>query len=246
VVENNQDAPPLLAVRGLEVAYGPLTAVRGVDLDVDAGEIIALLGANGAGKTSALRGITGLVRPRAGRITFAGQRIDGVAPNRIVAAGMAHVPEGRRVFPGLSVLDNLLLGAWHGAGRRAGGTQRQLVFDLFPVLAGRVSQPSGSLSGGEQQMLAIGRALMSAPRMLLIDELSLGLSPIVVDGLLARLVELKRQGLGLVLIEQFVYRALAVADRVYVLAKGRVQFCGTPDEVVGAGALEAAYLSGGL
>ncbi|HEY3239616.1 MAG TPA: ATP-binding cassette domain-containing protein, partial [Acidimicrobiia bacterium] len=141
---------PLLAVHGLEVDYGPITAVRGVSLEVHPGEIIALLGANGAGKTSTLRGITGLIRPRAGRITFAGRRIDGAAPNRIVALGMAHVPEGRRVFPGLNVLDNLMLGAW-GAPPRAGAARRQLVFDLFPRLAERRSQAAGSLSGGEQQ-----------------------------------------------------------------------------------------------
>ena len=245
---------PLLAVRGLEVAYGPVTAVRGLNLDVGRGEIVALLGANGAGKTSTLRGITGLLRPRAGRVTFAGERIDGVGPDRVVARGVAHVPEGRRVFPGLSVTDNLTLGAWHlGASpasrsshRGAEGSQRQLVFDTFPRLAERRTQLAGSLSGGEQQMLAIGRALMSAPELLLIDELSLGLSPIVVDALLERLGALHRDGLSLVLIEQFVHRALAVADRVYLLAKGRVQFSGTPQEVADAGALEIAYLSGGL
>ena len=254
---------PLLAVRGLEVAYGPLAAVRGLNLEVAPGEIVALLGANGAGKTSTLRGITGLLRPRAGRVTFAGERIDGVGPDGVVARGMAHVPEGRRVFPGLSVADNLMLGAWHRRGRRAdpGGrgvsprqgrreppkdAQQQLVFDAFPLLAERRSQLAGSLSGGEQQMLAIARALMSAPTLLLIDELSLGLSPIVVDGLLERLAALNRDGLSLVLIEQFVHRALAVADRVHLLAKGRVQFSGTPQEVADAGAVEIAYLSGGL
>jgi branched-chain amino acid transport system ATP-binding protein len=233
-------------VRGLEVAYGPVTAVRGVNLDVGRGEIVALLGANGAGKTSTLRGITGLLRPRAGRVTFAGERLDGVGPDRVVARGVAHVPEGRRVFPGLSVTDNLMLGAWHRRGRGGDGVQRQLVFDTFPQLAERRSQAAGSLSGGEQQMLAIGRALMSAPRLLLIDELSLSLSPIVVDALLERLRSLNETGLSLVLIEQFVHRALAVADRVYLLAKGRVQFAGTPQEVADAGAMEIAYLSGGL
>jgi branched-chain amino acid transport system ATP-binding protein len=236
----------LLSVQGLEVAYGPVTAVRGLNLDVAEGEIVALLGANGAGKTSTLRGITGLVRPRAGRVTFAGERVDALGPDGVVARGMAHVPEGRRVFPGLSVVDNLMLGAWHGRGREREAAQRQLVFDTFPRLAERRSQPAGSLSGGEQQMLAIGRALMSAPKLLLIDELSLGLSPIVVDNLLDRLRALNADGLSLVLIEQFVHRALAVADRVYLLAKGRVQFSGTPQDVADAGAVEIAYLSGGL
>jgi branched-chain amino acid transport system ATP-binding protein len=144
------------------------------------------------------------------------------------------------------VADNLMLGAWHARGRGVESAQRQLVFDTFPRLAERRSQPAGSLSGGEQQMLAVGRALMSAPELLLIDELSLGLSPIVVDGLLDRLRSLNAAGLSLVLIEQFVHRALAVADRVYLLAKGRVQFSGTPEEVAAAGAVEIAYLSGGL
>jgi branched-chain amino acid transport system ATP-binding protein len=236
----------LLAVQGLEVAYGPVTAVRGLNLDVAAGEIVALLGANGAGKTSTLRGSTGLVRPRAGRVTFAGERVEGLAPDGVVARGMAHVPEGRRVFPGLSVADNLMLGAWHARSKGVEARQQQLVFDTFPRLAERRSQPAGSLSGGEQQMLAVGRALMSAPKLLLIDELSLGLSPIVVDALLDRLRALNAEGLSLVLIEQFVHRALAVADRVYLLAKGRVQFSGTPREVADAGAVEIAYLSGGL
>jgi branched-chain amino acid transport system ATP-binding protein len=179
-------------------------------------------------------------------VTFAGERVDALGPDGVVARGMAHVPEGRRVFPGLSVADNLMLGAWHARGRGVESAQRQLVFDTFPRLAERRSQPAGSLSGGEQQMLAVGRALMSAPELLLIDELSLGLSPIVVDGLLDRLRSLNAAGLSLVLIEQFVHRALAVADRVYLLAKGRVQFSGTPEEVAAAGAVEIAYLSGGL
>ncbi len=235
---------PLLSVRGLEVAYGPVVAVRGVSLDVHPGEIVALLGPNGAGKTSTLRGITGLVPPAAGTVTFAGDRIDRLAPDQVVARGLAHVPEGRRVFPGLSVLDNLMLGAW-GVRSRTASEQRQLVYELFPLLAERGAQLAGSLSGGEQQMLAIGRALMSAPRLLLIDELSLGLAPIVVDWLLAHLVELNREGLSLLLIEQFVHRALEVAARVYVLAKGRVQLAGSAQSIAGAAAVETAYLSGG-
>jgi branched-chain amino acid transport system ATP-binding protein len=235
--------PPLLTVRGLEVAYGPVVAVRGLSLDVHAGEIVALLGANGAGKTSTLRGVTGLLSPRAGRVTFAGRRIDGAAPAKVVALGMAHVPEGRRVFPALTVADNLMLGGWSRAGRRVAAAQRGLVFDVFPRLAERSGQRAGSLSGGEQQMLAIGRALMSAPRLLLIDELSLGLSPVMVEDLLDRLVELNREGLSLVLIEQFVHRALTIADRVYLLAKGRVQVSGTPREVA-TSAIESAYLLG--
>jgi branched-chain amino acid transport system ATP-binding protein len=236
---------PLLNVRALEVSYGPVVAVRNLSLKVGRGEIVALLGANGAGKTSTLRGITGLVRPTAGRIRFDGHRIEGHSPTAVVALGMAHVPEGRRVFPGLTVLDNLRLGGW-GLSRRPRvlAARRDLVFGLFPRLAERRSQLAGSLSGGEQQMMAIGRALMSDPKLLLVDELSLGLSPIMVDELLAGLVALNRDGLSLLLIEQFVHRALSVATRVYLLSKGRVAFEGTSDEAVRSGAVESVYLMG--
>jgi branched-chain amino acid transport system ATP-binding protein len=231
----------------MDVAYGAVVAVRNLNIDVGEGEIVALLGANGAGKTSTLRGISGLVRPRAGRIRFAGRRVAGASPSQMVRLGMAHVPEGRRVFPGLSVDDNLLAGGWGISRNRADfGAQRDQVFDLFPRLGERSGQMAGSLSGGEQQMLAIGRALMSRPQLLLIDELSLGLAPLVVDGLIERLTALNREGLTLLLIEQFVHRALGLADRVYVLAKGRLVFSGTSDEVTRAGAVESAYLLGGV
>jgi branched-chain amino acid transport system ATP-binding protein len=237
----------LLSVRGLTVAYGPVVAVRGVSLKVHDGEVVALLGPNGAGKTSSLRGITGLVRPASGRVRFGGQRVDGLGPERSVALGMAHVPEGRRVFPGLSVADNLMLGGWGLSGRASElREQRNLVFDLFPRLSDRRQQLAGSLSGGEQQMLAIARALMARPRLLIIDELSLGLGPLVVDDLMERLVTLNREGLSLLLIEQFVHRALDIADRVYVLSKGRVAFEGTPVEAARTGAVEEAYLLGGV
>jgi branched-chain amino acid transport system ATP-binding protein len=231
----------------MDVAYGAVVAVRNLSLDVGEGEVVALLGANGAGKTSTLRGISGLVRPRAGRIRFAGRRAAGASPSQMVRLGMAHVPEGRRVFPGLSVDDNLLAGGWGISRNRADfARQRDQVFDLFPRLGERSGQLAGSLSGGEQQMLAIGRALMSRPRLLLIDELSLGLAPLVVDGLIERLIALNREGLTLVLIEQFVHRALELADRVYVLTKGRLAFSGTPEEATSARAVESAYLMGGV
>jgi len=233
----------LLAVRGLSVSYGPVTAVRGVSLKVGEGEIVALLGPNGAGKTSVLRGVTALVRPSAGRVRMGGQRVDD--PSRAVALGIAHVPEGRRVFPGLSVRDNLLVGGWGVSGRTSKLRARQQeIFELFPRLGERQQQLAGQLSGGEQQMLAIGRALMSEPRLLLIDELSLGLAPLVVDSLTERLIELNKAGMSLLLIEQFVHRALSIADRVYMLSKGRVVFEGTPAEATKAGAVEEAYLLG--
>jgi branched-chain amino acid transport system ATP-binding protein len=236
-------ARPALAVRGMDVAYDSVLAVRALSLRVEPGEIVALLGPNGAGKTSTLRGLTGLVRPVAGQVTVDGTRIDRSGPEGAVRAGLAHVPEGRRVFPEMSVEGNLRMGGW--AFRRRPGVLAErldLVFSLFPRAAERRTQPAGSLSGGEQQMVAIGRALMSNPRILLVDELSLGLSPLVVDELLERLVELNREGLSIVLIEQFVHRALEVADRVYVLKKGRVAFSGTPTDALRTGAVEEAYL----
>jgi len=176
-------------------------------------------------------------------VRMGGSRVDD--PARAVALGIAHVPEGRRVFPGLSVRDNLLIGGWEVSGHRSRlRTRRDMVFELFPRLAERQEQPAGQLSGGEQQMLAIGRALMSEPRLLLIDELSLGLAPRVVDTLLERLVELNKAGMSLLLIEQFVHRALSIADRVYMLSKGRVVFEGTPADATRAGAVEEAYLLG--
>ena len=232
----------LLDAHGLDVAYGPATAVRGVSLHVDEGEIVALLGANGAGKTSTLRGLSGVVRPRRGRVTFAGRRMEGASPARMVKAGLAHVPEGRRVFPGLSVTDNLELGGWHLPGAADLRAQRDLVFELFPRLDERRRQLAGSLSGGEQQMLAIGRALMSRPRLLMIDELSLGLAPVLVDELMERLPQLRDQGLSLLLVEQFVHRALALADRVYVLKKGQIAYSGATDEV-SSSVVGAAYLT---
>jgi branched-chain amino acid transport system ATP-binding protein len=235
---------PLLSVRGLEVAYGPIVAVRGVSLQVAEGEIVALLGPNGAGKTSVLRGVTGLVRPSAGRVRVGGRRVDG--PARAVALGVAHVPEGRRVFPDLTVEENLMLGAW-GVSRRPSAVRERWepVVELFPRLAERRHQKAGLLSGGEQQMLAIGRALMSRPRLMLIDELSLGLAPLVIEELLERLVQLNREGVSLLLIEQFVHRALGIADRVYVLSRGSLAFEGTPEDATRTGAVEEVYLLGG-
>ena len=240
---NHDGHQALLSVRSMDLAYGSILAVRNLSMRVSEGEIVAILGPNGAGKTSVLRGVTGLLRPASGRVYFDGHRLDGSGPAKAVSSGMAHVPEGRRVFPDLTVVDNLLAGGWAVSGRPAQLRERQtLVFDLFPRLAERRTQRAGSLSGGEQQMLAIGRALMSQPRLLLIDELSLGLAPLVIDELLAQLIKLNKEGLSLVLIEQFVHRALAVADRVYVLAKGRLTFEGTPAEAARAGAVEEAYL----
>lgn len=232
----------LLDVKGVDVAYGQVVAARRINLHVDHGEIVALLGANGAGKSSILRAVTGLVRPRAGRIDFDGRRIDGAGTTTVVAAGLAHVPEGRRVFPGLSVADNLELGAWQNTSTV--NDRYDVVYELFPRLAERRTQLAGSLSGGEQQMLAIGRALMVDPKLLAIDELSLGLAPVIVDQLLEGLVALNRAGTSIVLVEQFVHRALGVADRVYAVSKGAIVFAGTADEARFSKGVEDAYLIG--
>lgn len=237
----------LLDVRGLEVAYGPVTAVRNVTLHVDEGEVVALLGANGGGKSSTLRGITGVVRPRRGRVRLDGHRIEHVSPEKVVARGLAHAPEGRRVFADLTVDENLRLGAWAStADRPTLQAQRDLVLELFPRLAERRAQAAGSLSGGEQQMLAIGRALMSCPRIVAIDEMSLGLAPQFVDELVAGLTVMNRErGLAILLVEQFVHRALSLADRVYVLEKGHVVYTGTSEEAAHSSAIEDAYMTAG-
>ena len=232
---------PLLDVRGLEVAYGQVVAVRGASFHVDQGEIVSLLGANGAGKTSTLRALSQVVRPRAGSLRFAGEPVPA-SSHRAVAKGLAVVPEGRRVFPELSVADNLQLGGWVRRRSSERADYEALVYDTFPRLAERRSQAAGSMSGGEQQMLAIGRALMSGPRLLAIDELSLGLAPLFVDELLERLLDLNRQGVSLLLVEQFVHRALSVSNRVYVLSRGRIAYEATAQEAT-TEALEAAYLA---
>ena len=220
-------AEPLLAIDGLRVDYGPVAAVRGVSLEVAAGEVVALLGANGAGKSTMLRTISGLVRPRSGRIRFAGVAIERLAPPRIVRLGLAHCPEGRRIFGSLSVLENLRLGAAARADRAAAAGDRERLLALFPILGERAHQAAGTLSGGEQQMLALARALMARPRLLLLDEPSLGLAPLMVQAIFATLAELKRQGVTMLLVEQNMTLALDLADRAYVLRTGEVRLAGS-------------------
>lgn len=216
--------PPLLAVEDLEVRYGAATALRGASLAVRRGQLVAVIGNNGAGKTSLMRGLTGLVRPSAGRVLFKGEEVTRLPAHAKVARGLAMVPEGRLIFPDQSVEDNLILGAYaHGGlrSRRAKETlERALV--LFPRLRERLRQPAGSMSGGEQQMLAIARGLMAEPDLLVIDELSLGLAPRVVEQLIGVLRDLNRQGLTILLVEQLASYALAIADHAYVVAQGRV------------------------
>ncbi len=233
----------LLEASDLAVFYGPVQALRGVSLRVEAGEMVALVGANGAGKTTTLRTLSGMLAPRSGSITLDGVRIDGLPSHAVVAKGLAHVPEGRELFGALSVEENLRLGFW--SARPAGDFERRLdaVVDHFPILAERAAQAAATLSGGEQQMLVVARALMSEPRVMLVDELSLGLAPKIVEQLfgILRAVNAER-GTAVVLVEQFVHMALANTDRAYVLQKGEVVVDSPSAELLHDDSLVASYL----
>jgi branched-chain amino acid transport system ATP-binding protein len=244
----SEPAGPMLEVEGLEVAYGQIRAVKGVSFAVEAGQVVSLIGANGAGKTTTLRTLSGLLRPVRGSVTFEGRRIDGVPAHEIVELGIAHVPEGRRIFPRMTVLENLELGAFSrvGRGRKDGASELrsdfERVFELFPVLAERRNQAGGTLSGGEQQMLAIGRALMSRPRLLMLDEPSMGLSPIMMTRIFDTLAELKAAGTTVLLVEQNAQAALALADRGYVIETGRVVLEGGGEDLLASEDVRKAYL----
>jgi branched-chain amino acid transport system ATP-binding protein len=222
---------PLLEVTGLRVSYGAVAAIKGVDLSVGSGEVVALLGANGAGKSTMLRTISGLIRPRAGRIALGSQSIHRLPPARIVRLGIAHCPEGRRVFGNLSVAENLRLGAAARAERSGVTEDRDRIYAMFPVLRERMHQSAGTLSGGEQQMLALGRALMARPRVLLLDEPSLGLAPLLVQQIFRTLRELKAAGVTMLLVEQNIKLALDLSDRAYVLRTGEVSLAGSAAEL---------------
>jgi branched-chain amino acid transport system ATP-binding protein len=232
---------PLLEFRGVDTYYGSLHILKGVTYEVRAGEIVTLLGSNGAGKTTTMKTILGIVRPRNGEIFFEGNRIDGRPTRQIVGLGVAPVPEGRRVFPKLTVLDNLKMGAWT---RKDGGVQRDIdrAFSLFPRLAERKNQLAGTMSGGEQQMLAIGRALMASPRLLIMDEPSMGLSPILTERVFDTVVEINKQGTTIFMVEQNAYMALQIATRGYVLQTGRVILSGTSEELLSSDMVRRAYL----
>jgi branched-chain amino acid transport system ATP-binding protein len=235
----------MLEVSGLEVRYGAIRAVRGVSLSVAAGELAVLLGANGAGKSSTLKAIAGVLRPAGGRITLGGAEVPYGWPERMVRLGAAMVPETRDIFPDLTVLENLRLGAFTRRRDPAGmAADHARVIDLFPVLGERADQPAGTLSGGEQQMLAIARALMSHPRLLLLDEPSLGLAPAIIERIFGLIAELKRSGLTILLVEQNAAHALAIADRAYVLRLGEVAASGPATEIRAATDLKALYLGG--
>jgi len=232
----------LLRVDGIEVGYGDLTAVGDVSLEVREGEVVALIGANGAGKTTTLRAISGLLPLRRGRIEFEGQRLDGLTSAQIVARGIAHVPEGRQLFPTMTVLENLELGARTRAARARRDETLGRVFDLFPRLRERRGQLAGTLSGGEQQMCAIGRGLMACPRLLMLDEPSLGLAPVMVKAIFEDLGRINVQGLTILVVEQNVLRSLQLARRGYVLENGRVTRSGTGPELLASGHIKQAYL----
>ncbi len=234
--------PPLLRVEGLEAGYGDLVAVRDVSLTVEPGELVALIGSNGAGKTTTLRAICGLIRSRRGVVELAGARIDGLSSAAIVARGIAHVPEGRQLFPSMTVRENLELGARtpESRGRRAETLAH--VYALFPRLGERHAQLAGTLSGGEQQMAAIGRALMARPRILMLDEPSLGLAPVIVAAIFENLAAINRNGTTVLLVEQNVLRALRLCARAYVLENGTVTLSGTRETLLVDEGIKRAYL----
>jgi branched-chain amino acid transport system ATP-binding protein len=232
----------LLALDGVDVRYGGVWALRGVSLTVAAGEIVALLGPNGAGKTTTLRTISGLVAPSAGQITWQGRRIDHLRPEDVVRLGVAHVPEGRQIFPELTVEENLLIGSYSRGKRDAVRDDVSRFFEQFPKLAARRTQPGGNLSGGEQQMLAIARALMGSPKLLLLDEPSMGLAPRTVQEVFALLGELNRAGTALLLVEQNARMALRLAHRAYVLETGRIVLQGAAETLQQNAEVERSYL----
>jgi branched-chain amino acid transport system ATP-binding protein len=233
-------APELLEVVDLEVRYGAIRAIKGISFQVGEGEIVALLGANGAGKTTTQKTISGMLRPSAGRITFLGQRIDGVPAHELIRLGICHAPEGRHVFPRMTVAENLDMGAFRF--KKIDQADLDRVLELFPRLQERYRQVAGTLSGGEQQMLAIGRALMGKPRLLLLDEPSMGLAPMVVAQIFDIVREINESGVTVLLVEQNAAQALALADRGYVLETGELVLHGTGSELLADDRVRAAYL----
>jgi branched-chain amino acid transport system ATP-binding protein len=231
---------PLIEVDDIEVRYGAIRALKGVTFHADAGEIVALLGSNGAGKTTTQKTVSGMLRPASGQIRFDGKRIDGIPAHELVSLGICHVPEGRHVFPRMTVEENLEIGAFRFKVIDRADVER--VLELFPRLRERFSQQAGTLSGGEQQMLAIGRALMGKPRLLLLDEPSMGLAPIVVQQIFQIIREINASGVTVLLVEQNAAQALSLADRGYVLQTGELVLEGTGAELLADPRIRAAYL----
>ena len=231
----------LLSIENLRAGYGAVEVLRGVDIRISHGELIALLGSNGAGKTTLNAVMSGLVPIRSGRVVFDGEDLTGAHYRRIVQAGLIQVPEGRKVFPNLTVLENLELGAFTRARERLSENMDR-VFDTFPRLKERTAQLAGTMSGGEQQMLAIGRGLMAEPKLLILDEPSLGLSPLLVEELFALIAKLRADGLAILLVEQNVGQSLDIADRAYVMENGSIRFSGTSTKLLASDTLRQAYL----
>lgn len=232
----------MLEIRDLVVNYGAINAIKGISFDVEQGEVIALIGANGAGKTTTLHTITGLLKAKSGSVQFEGRELTKTPPHKIVEMGMAHVPEGRRIFQQLSVYKNLTLGAFTRKDRAGIEASLKMVYEKFPRLEERQKQIAGTLSGGEQQMLAMGRALMSKPKIILMDEPSMGLSPLFVAEVFEIIEEIKKSGTTVLLVEQNAKKALEVADRAYVLETGRISLSGNAKDLMNNDSVKKAYL----
>jgi branched-chain amino acid transport system ATP-binding protein len=232
----------LLEVQDLRVAYGKIEAVKGISFSIEAGQIVTLIGTNGAGKTTTLRTISGLLKPAGGTICLNGERIDGGAANKIVGMGLAHSPEGRRIFARMTIEENLLLGAFLRKDQPGIQADIERAYSLFPILGERRKQAAGTLSGGEQQMLAMGRALMSQPKLLMLDEPSMGLSPIMMQKIMSTIVELREQGMTILLVEQNAQAALSLADQGHVMEVGRISLSGTGADLLHDESVRKAYL----
>ncbi|MFI1091406.1 ABC transporter ATP-binding protein [Streptomyces sp. NPDC020917] len=232
----------LLEVEDLRVAYGKIEAVKGISFSVEAGQVVTLIGTNGAGKTTTLRTLSGLLKPLGGRVRFDGKVLTRVPPHRIVALGLAHSPEGRHIFPRLTIEENLKLGAYLRKDGTGIAKDIQRAYDLFPILGERRRQAAGTLSGGEQQMLAMGRALMSQPKLLMLDEPSMGLSPIMMQKIMATIVELRKQGTTILLVEQNAQAALSLADQAHVMEVGTIKLSGTGQDLLHDEGVRKTYL----
>lgn len=234
----------LLTIENLHVAYGNILAVKGISMHVDQGEIVTLIGSNGAGKSTTLRTVSGLLHPRSGTITFDGERIDKVEGHAIVGKGISQSPEGRRIFPRMTVLENLELGAFVRNDKDGIAEDIERVLELFPRLRERLTQKAGTMSGGEQQMLAVGRAIMGRPKLLLLDEPSMGLAPVLVDLIFETIARIREQGTTILLVEQNALAALGIADRAYLLESGTIKMTGSAADLAKDDQVVKAYLGG--
>ena len=234
----------LLEVKDLQVFYGVIQAIKGISFEVNQGEIVTLIGANGAGKTTTMQSVMGLIKPRSGSVVYDGKEITGMPTHKIVGMGMTQVPEGRRVFSELTVYENLLMGAYTEKDRSRIKEDIEEIYTIFPRLGERKSQVAGTLSGGEQQMLAMGRAIMSHPKLLMLDEPSMGLSPALVDQVFEIIKHFHKTGTTILLVEQNANKSLAISDRAYVLENGRITVTGTGSELMASEEIRKAYLGG--